>query len=74
MRCRSISPKANFLIKAKTAPSKPFLKRFGIADKHLRKIGEMVHDADLEDDKFQRPECIGIDRALKGWAKRGMIR
>jgi len=48
------------------------LKRFGLADKHLRKIGEMVHDADLEDDKFQRPECIGIDRVLKGWAKRGM--
>jgi hypothetical protein len=35
-------------------------------------IGEMVHDADLEDGKFQRAECVGIDRVLKGWAKRGM--
>ena len=38
----------------------------------MRKIGEMIHDADLEDAKFQRSECIGIDRMLKGWAKRGM--
>lgn len=48
------------------------LARFGIADKALRKIGEMVHDADLEDEKFQRPEGVGLDRILKGWAKRGM--
>ena len=48
------------------------LARFGIADKALRLLGEMVHDADLEDEKFQRRECIGLDRILKGWAKRGM--
>jgi hypothetical protein len=47
------------------------LGRFGIADKALRKISEMVHDADLEDEKFQRPECVGLDRVLKGWAKEG---
>jgi hypothetical protein len=49
-----------------------FLARFGIADKAARKIGEMVHDADLEDEKFQRSEGIGLDRVFKGWAKRGM--
>jgi len=48
------------------------LRRFSIADKALRKIGEMVHDADLDDEKFQRNECIGIDRMLKGWAKLGI--
>jgi hypothetical protein len=32
----------------------------------------MFHDAYLEDEKFQRRECIGLDRVLKGWAKRGM--
>ena len=47
-------------------------KRFAIRDKAVQKIGEMVHDADLEDDKFQRVECVGIDRALKGWAKEGL--
>jgi hypothetical protein len=48
------------------------LARFGIVDKVLGKIGEIIHDADLEDEKFQRSECIGLDRILKGWAKRGM--
>jgi hypothetical protein len=48
------------------------LARFALEDNALRKIGEMVHDADLEDEKFQRPECLGLDRILKGWAKRGL--
>jgi len=47
-------------------------KRFGIQDKIIRKMGEMIHDADLDDDKFERIECIGIDRVLKGWAKEGV--
>jgi hypothetical protein len=48
------------------------IRRFGVQDKVARKIAEMVHDADLGDDKFQRSECIGIDRVLKGWAKEGL--
>src|SRR5215471_16194366 len=48
------------------------IRRFGIEDKAIRKIAEMIHDADLGDDKFQRSECIGIDRILKGWAKQGL--
>lgn len=47
-------------------------KRFAIRDKAIRKIGEMIHDADLEDEKFQRSEGIGLDRILKGWAKAGL--
>ena len=47
-------------------------KRFAIADKAVGKIGEMIHDADLDDAKFQRVECVGIDRVLKGWAKEGL--
>ena len=47
-------------------------KRFVIRDKAVQKIGEMIHDADLEDDKFQRTECIGVDRILKGCAKEGL--
>ena len=47
------------------------IRRFGIQGKVARKIAEMVHDADLGDDKFQRSECIGIDRVLKGWGREG---
>jgi hypothetical protein len=47
-------------------------KRFAISDKAVAKIGEMIHDADLDDAKFQRVEAVGIDRVLKGWAKQGV--
>ena len=46
-------------------------RRFVISDKSIAKIGEMVHDADLDDARFQRIEAVGIDRVLKGWAKEG---
>ena len=48
------------------------VQRFSIDDKAARIIAEMIHDADLEDQKFQRSECVGIDRVLKGWGKSGM--
>jgi hypothetical protein len=48
------------------------IRRFAIADKSIAKIGEMIHDADLDDAKFQRVEAVGIDRVLKGWAKQGL--
>ena len=47
-------------------------RRFSISDKSLVKIGEMIHDADLDDARFQRIEAVGIDRVLKGWAKQGL--
>ncbi|OAI43234.1 hypothetical protein AYO41_02380 [Verrucomicrobia bacterium SCGC AG-212-E04] len=45
------------------------LKRFAITDRVARRIGEMIHDADLEDAKFQRAECVGLDLLCKGWAR-----
>ena len=65
-------PDAEFSHHGDDCTFETLLKRFALADKALRKIGEMVHDADLGDDKFQRIECVGIDRVLKGWAKAEM--
>jgi hypothetical protein len=48
------------------------LKRFGLIDPGLRKLAERVHDADLEDGKFQTVEAFGLDRIFKGWAKLGV--
>jgi hypothetical protein len=47
-------------------------QRFGIQSKALRQIAEMIHDADLEDEKFSRNECVGIDLVLKGLARQGL--
>lgn len=48
------------------------LKRFGLTDPALRRLGEGIHDADLEDGKFQNPEATGLDRIFKGWARLGL--
>ena len=42
--------------------------RFAINDPIISQIAEMVHDADLEDEKFDRKEAVGIDLMLKGLA------
>jgi len=46
---------------------------FGMTDKKVRLIGQAIHDADLEDDKFGRTEGITINQILKGWAKQGTL-
>jgi hypothetical protein len=45
---------------------------FGMTDKKARLIGQAIHDADLDDDKFGRSEGITINQVLKGWAKQGV--
>jgi hypothetical protein len=47
-------------------------KEFDIRDRGVRVIAQIIHDADLEDDKFGRQEGIGLDRTLIGWAKQGV--
>ena len=42
--------------------------RSGLRDSALIPIAEIVHDIDLKDAKFQRPETIGIERLVTGIA------
>ena len=44
------------------------VKRFGIKDRRVKLIAEIVHEADLRDGKFTRQEAAGVDLALKGLA------
>jgi hypothetical protein len=44
-------------------------KQFSIRDGSVRQIAEIIHDADLGDEKFSRPEGQGLDKVLRGWAK-----
>jgi len=42
------------------------LARMGLGDPALAAIGELVHDLDLRDDKFGRPEAAGVRGAIDG--------
>jgi hypothetical protein len=43
------------------------VKRFGLSEvKGLRELGEIVHDVDLKDDKFQRLEAAGLNAVING--------
>lgn len=45
------------------------MKRFGIKDRRVTIIAEIVHDADLRDGRFARSEAAGVDLAIKGLAE-----
>ena len=42
------------------------VKRFGIKDRRVKVIAEIVHEADLHDGKFTRNESTGLDLAISG--------
>ena len=47
-------------------------KAFRIGDKRVAMMGEIVHDADMFDEKFGRKEGFGIDGVMKGWAQQNL--
>ncbi|HYM70823.1 MAG TPA: chromate resistance protein ChrB domain-containing protein [bacterium] len=40
---------------------------FGLSDPAVRALAEIVHEIDLRDGRYARPEAAGIDAVLKGW-------
>jgi hypothetical protein len=47
-------------------------KQFAIRDSKVKRIAQIIHDADLSDEKFGRTEGVGLDSVLKGWAKQDL--
>jgi len=45
------------------------VKSFGIKDKAVKKIAEIVHDLDVKDDKYGKPEATGVEEILAGIRK-----
>jgi hypothetical protein len=48
------------------------IERFAVRDRAVLRLAELIHDADVEDDKFHRVEGFGIEQIFKGWAKQGL--
>ena len=47
-------------------------KQFSIRDGRVKRIAQIIHDADLGDEKFGRMEGQGLDKVLIGWAKQDL--
>jgi len=45
------------------------VQEFGIRDGEVKRIAQIIHDADLGDGKFERTEGVGLDKVLNGWAE-----
>src|SRR5947209_1836559 len=45
------------------------VKRFGLKDRRVRLVAEIVHEADLHDGKFTRNEATGVDLAIRALAE-----
>lgn len=45
---------------------------FGLKEPGLRGIAEIVHEIDLRDGRYARPETAGLDLVLKGWLQAGL--
>ena len=43
-----------------------FLKEYELEDRVLHEIAEIVHDADLMDEKYGKPESEGLDAIVRG--------
>lgn len=45
------------------------VKSFGLRDRTLKKIGQIVHDLDMKDDKYRTEEAAGLEDILSGIRK-----
>lgn len=48
-----------------------FLVRYELTDPVLARIGQIVHEADLDDDRYDAPEAPGLDAVLRGLSMTG---
>jgi len=42
------------------------LSKYDLGDPALRALAEVVHEADLDDDRFHTPEAAGLDAVIRG--------
>lgn len=62
-------PRGEFTHHGELCTFEVLARSFGIRDKGVRKIAEIVHDLDLKDDKYGHREASGIEEVLAGIRK-----
>ena len=61
---------ADFTHEGERCTFEVLLRRFALRDRALARIGEIVHDVDLKDGKFNHAETVGLDHLIAGIAMR----
>jgi len=61
---------ADFTHEGERCTFEVLLRRFALTDRALARIGALVHDIDLKDGRFDRPETVGLDHLIAGIAMR----
>jgi len=62
---------AEFTHQGEDCTFETMIRRFGLTrDPALAAVAEIVHDVDLKDEKFGRPEASGVNMVLRGLAER----
>lgn len=59
-------------MKAMICTFETLVRRFSLKNKGLRQLAQIVHAADIEDEKFPRTEGDGLLAVLRGWGKQGL--
>ena len=60
-------PESHFGHQGNLCTFETMLLAFGLVDPALRGLVEIVHEIDLRDGRYLRPETAGIDAVLRGW-------
>jgi hypothetical protein len=60
-------PGATFGHRGNLCTFETMVRAFALDDPGLRAIAEIVHEIDLRDGRFSRPEIAGVDAILRGW-------
>lgn len=59
-------PRADFTHEGDRCTFETLMARLGLRDRALARVAEIVHDIDLKDGKFGRPEAAGVAQLLDG--------
>jgi hypothetical protein len=60
-------PGAEFGHRGNLCTFETMVKAFGLTGAALRAMAEIVHEIDLRDGRYARPETAGLDAILRGW-------
>ena len=67
-----VPPEKGFGHQGEDCTFETLCKQFAVRDRRVNRMAQIIHDADLGDERFGRAEGQGLDKVLNGWAKQDL--